>query len=298
MIPMGIIMKLESEKKFVRAIQYLLFVIVLIGTRTWAEDWTVNGTTYKDAKVVNHDAKVVTISSSRGIATLSLSLLSKELQERVLGDNTTSTDWIVNGTVYHHVTVSQIEPDRVHIAYDGGAGTVQLSDLPPDLQKRFNYDPTKAQIAAQNRERQQGAIDAARARQQQAQADNDALVQNAQALATSKGITIMGKVLSIIPQPGGWNAYLVDLCQGNQVLGPVPTGQTALLAGDGLRDDYVTGDMIYSAVLISDDTPNRGRWYYAGTYSYVSVAGAAITCRVYSPSRAWAVKNLIAQPRK
>ena len=62
-------------------------------------------------------------------------------------------DWTVNGKDYHNVIVGQLEPDRVHISYDGGIGTVMLADLPPDLQKRFNYDP-KAAIAATQRRQQ------------------------------------------------------------------------------------------------------------------------------------------------
>jgi hypothetical protein len=61
-------------------------------------------------------------------------------------------DWTVNGKNYHNVTVGQVELDRVHITYDGGVGTVMLSDLTPELQKRFNYDPLKAKATAAQRE--------------------------------------------------------------------------------------------------------------------------------------------------
>jgi len=49
-------------------------------------------------------------------------------------------DWTVNGKDYHNVKVGQIEPDRVHITYDGGIGSVLLADLTPEIQKRFGYD--------------------------------------------------------------------------------------------------------------------------------------------------------------
>jgi len=57
-------------------------------------------------------------------------------------------DWTVNGKDYHNVTVTKVDPDKVHIMYDGGIGSVNLADLTPELQKRFNYDPAKAQAAA------------------------------------------------------------------------------------------------------------------------------------------------------
>lgn len=58
-------------------------------------------------------------------------------------------DWTVDGKAYHNVIVGKIEADRVHITYDGGLGTVMLSDLTPGLQKRFGYDPAKANEAPQ-----------------------------------------------------------------------------------------------------------------------------------------------------
>jgi len=61
---------------------------------------------------------------------------------------TRAEDWTVNGKDYHNVIVGQIDADRVHISYDGGIGTVALSDLPPDLQKRFNYNPAGAKAGA------------------------------------------------------------------------------------------------------------------------------------------------------
>jgi hypothetical protein len=53
-------------------------------------------------------------------------------------------DWTVEGKDFHNVKVGQVDPDKVHITYDGGIGTVLLSDLTPELQKRFGYDPAKA----------------------------------------------------------------------------------------------------------------------------------------------------------
>jgi hypothetical protein len=70
-------------------------------------------------------------------------------------------DWSVNGKDYHNVTVGKVEPDRVHITYDGGIGTVMLSDLTPELQKRFNYDPQKAKAAAKAEEERLAQADQA-----------------------------------------------------------------------------------------------------------------------------------------
>jgi hypothetical protein len=58
-------------------------------------------------------------------------------------------DWTVNGKIYHNVVVGIVEADRVHVTYDGGVGTVNISDLPPDVQKRLGYDPQKAALTQQ-----------------------------------------------------------------------------------------------------------------------------------------------------
>lgn len=60
-------------------------------------------------------------------------------------------DWTVNGKDYHHVTVIKVEDDLVSIQFDGGIGRIALGDLPPELQKRFGYDPQKAKASADSR---------------------------------------------------------------------------------------------------------------------------------------------------
>ena len=61
-------------------------------------------------------------------------------------------DWTTSdGKVYQQVTVIKTEPDAVTIVYRDGGALLPLAKLPPDLQKRFNYDPLKAQAAADAR---------------------------------------------------------------------------------------------------------------------------------------------------
>ena len=101
--------------------------------------------------VISHDAKVVTINSADGTVTFPIAHLSADLQKRVQADNATAKDWTVNGRLYRNVIVGQVEADIVHITYDNGSGNVTLADLPPDLQRRFNYDPKAAAQASQQR---------------------------------------------------------------------------------------------------------------------------------------------------
>jgi hypothetical protein len=89
--------------------------------------------------------------------------------------------WTVLGKDYNHVIVTRAEADCVHITYDGGLGAINMTDLPPDLQKAFNYDPAAAAQTARDKAEAQARIDAEEApkiaalqRQEKAQADAEA----------------------------------------------------------------------------------------------------------------------------
>jgi len=61
-------------------------------------------------------------------------------------------DWTTtDGKVYQNVSVVKAEPDVVTIMHHDGGAQVPLATLPPDLQKRFNYDPATAKAAAEAR---------------------------------------------------------------------------------------------------------------------------------------------------
>lgn len=61
-------------------------------------------------------------------------------------------DWkTIDGKVYPEIKVIKAEPDAVTILYRDGGARIPLIILPAELQKRFNYDPTLAQAAADAR---------------------------------------------------------------------------------------------------------------------------------------------------
>jgi hypothetical protein len=123
---------------------FVIFALVFATSPAWAEDWTTSdGKTYKSVTVVSHDATVVTISSSDGMATFPIALLEKDLQKRIQSDNATAKDWTVNGKDYHNVTVTKVDGDTVSITFDGGIGSVSMADLPKDIQKKLGYDADK-----------------------------------------------------------------------------------------------------------------------------------------------------------
>ncbi len=58
----------------------------------------------------------------------------------------------VGANVYYDVRILQVTPVSVVLGHRDGITSVPLADLPPDLQKRFGYDPAKA--AAEEAQRQ------------------------------------------------------------------------------------------------------------------------------------------------
>jgi len=57
----------------------------------------------------------------------------------------------MDGTKYQTVKVIRVEDDAVTILYKDGGALIPLFKLPPSLQKRFNYNPAKAKVAAEAR---------------------------------------------------------------------------------------------------------------------------------------------------
>jgi hypothetical protein len=61
-------------------------------------------------------------------------------------------DWTTNdGMFYQNVRVIRVEDDAITIIYKDGGALVPLFKLPPPLQKKFDYDPVKAKVAAEAR---------------------------------------------------------------------------------------------------------------------------------------------------
>jgi hypothetical protein len=56
-----------------------------------------------------------------------------------------------DGTRYDGVTVTKVLDDVISIMHEAGTVTIPLEQLPAELQKRFNYDPVRAQGAKQAR---------------------------------------------------------------------------------------------------------------------------------------------------
>jgi len=47
----------------------------------------------------------------------------------------------INGQEYKHATVSRVEPDGIVITFSGGIVKIPFTDLSPEIQKKYGYDP-------------------------------------------------------------------------------------------------------------------------------------------------------------
>src|SRR5436309_15979597 len=50
----------------------------------------------------------------------------------------------IDGKEYKNVTVSRVEPDGLVLSSKSGISKVYFTELPKEVQQRFNYDPEKA----------------------------------------------------------------------------------------------------------------------------------------------------------
>lgn len=61
-------------------------------------------------------------------------------------------DWTTSdGITYQNVKIIRVEDDAITIIYKDGGALVPLIKLPPELQRRYYYDPVKAKAAADAR---------------------------------------------------------------------------------------------------------------------------------------------------
>ncbi len=50
----------------------------------------------------------------------------------------------INGKEYKNAKINRVEPDGIVISFSGGIVKIPFTELPKEVQQRFNYDPKKA----------------------------------------------------------------------------------------------------------------------------------------------------------
>ena len=85
--------------------------------------------------------------SLTGVKTTFIVIILALSMFRAVAEDWTTTD----GMYYQNVRVVRVEDDAITIIYKDGGALVPLFKLPPTLQKKFDYDPVKAKVAAEAR---------------------------------------------------------------------------------------------------------------------------------------------------
>ncbi|MCE0498529.1 MAG: hypothetical protein LV481_11345 [Methylacidiphilales bacterium] len=135
-----------------------------------AEDWTAtDGTVYKDVQLVKLNTDSITITDSEGNATIPFSVLPPALQKRFgyvppLDRMKVVASWTSITTAYGKVIpitkVTEVDAHSVHYETANGAGSVEIADLPDDVQKSLGYDPDAAAKAVADEKAREAATDA------------------------------------------------------------------------------------------------------------------------------------------
>jgi hypothetical protein len=102
--------------------------------------------------------------------------VASETASRSGTDTAVSSNLTIEGYTYENVRWTRITPSTATMFHKTGVATIPLEKLPLDLQKKFGYDPTKAQQYRQ-------AVAKARAEWERAKQRRDKLLQQQQAAA-------------------------------------------------------------------------------------------------------------------
>lgn len=157
-------------------------------------------------------------------------------------------DWTTtDGKTYKNVKVVKVEDDAVTILDEDGGARVPLSTLSPDLQKKFNYDPAKAAIAAKQYQDEQEALDRAadEAANKAAGQGPDAATDPLSTQLEAGKIRLIGKLLSKVA--------------GGYILGTISAADGYTVQLDQSRPDYQYVNALAPAGTLFLQTSDTGK---------------------------------------
>ncbi len=177
----------------------------------------------------------------------------------------------LSGKKYTGVTINRAEADGISISHGGGLAKIPFSDLSPELQKKYNYEPekaaayaaamAKAQEVAAHRAKLEAGVAAAKAK-----------------LAAAEARLPIYKMEAKILQMTDEGAIVSASVTDEQGMLPLP------------EPVFVFG---ISNKLHVDGDHWKGTVWYAGNYHYnTAVSGAAKSVRAFSTDREDALKRV------
>jgi len=140
-----------------------VWVLLASGTIVHAENLTtVAGVTYVDITISKVESDGIRILHSGGAARIPASQLSAHFKQQhgltqfaaqpTPPVEVPQTIVTLDGKTYAKATIKRIEADRIFIIYEEGATVLDFTNLSADMQKKYGYDPLKAQEIALKRE--------------------------------------------------------------------------------------------------------------------------------------------------
>ena len=168
-------MRTERNQQQMKTLMLTIAMTLIVGAVTsiaLADDFkTNNGKEYKNATVTQVEADGIVARTKVGISKLYFTELPEDVQKRFhYGPgkaaaaqqteelNKQSRDAAevqrkqqavedfktVNGKEYKNAKVTRVEPDGIVLKVNSGISKVYFSELPKEVQQRFNYDPQRA----------------------------------------------------------------------------------------------------------------------------------------------------------
>jgi len=199
----------------------------------------------------------------------------KDLGTVTIGDKT-----------YTNLHVTSVTDLGIKATWDGGLGTILFSDMPPDLQKKFGYDPNKfkaAENAQAEHDAQSDAVAAAQAKVDQAnleKSDADSAKQKEGAVEAQKknAVTLVAKVTQVLP-----DGILADKMKSVYIapvtssMGAVGGGGVAVGGGISYEESGTTIFIEMPASGLAEGQQLTLKVARNGTYTFTDTNGASRT---------------------
>ncbi len=187
---------------------------------------------------------------------------------------------IVSGKTYTNASVTRVEPDGISVMHSTGITKLSFSELTPDMQKKYNYDPQRA--ATHQQKTRQAQIEWARQQQAASMAQLAEQQSRLDAVKESESQQEAGRKLRSSAK--SMRVEVLQILNGGGLCIPYDRKKAGFTPG---RAQYVKeyGDsLIFIEGLPPDIVDNEewsGRVAETGTYQYESVMGAGRTVRRY-----------------
>ncbi len=202
-----------------------------------------------------------------------------------------------SGHVYNDCKIHRVEPDIITIFHSSGMARIPLRDLPPDLQKRFNYDQDKAEeynrIRKQKQEDSQIEIQERTAKNRVLTSEKTLQKHNKKAYVdTLKFVRKNGIRVKLIVSQVVEGGVLADIYTEHTEIIDRPTGYPDIVRKKWVLASDRVAMIVMPTSNIADGETFITTVYPYGTYQYASIDNAGRTVRKYSVSAEEVAKEI------